>query len=152
MPNIAIASDHRGYKLKEVILEYLRELDLDYIDFGPDVKERVDYPEFASYVAQYVSRNLHSKGILICGTGNGMNIVANKYPNVYSVLCNDVKSARLGREHNDANILVIGADYVDEKTAKKIVKVWLTTKFAGGRYKRRIEMIKEIEKGLYNSV
>ena len=148
MLKIAIGSDHAGFQLKEAIKKYLKELGYDYEDFGTDSEEPVNYPDFAAEVARVVNKNVCSKGILICGSGIGMSIVANKFPGVRAALYYDVTSAKLSREHNDANILTIGARMVDKKKAKEIVKAWLTTEFAGGRHKKRIDKIKEIEKEL----
>ena len=148
MLKIAIGSDHAGFQLKEEIKKYLKESEYDFEDFGTDSEERADYPDFAAKVANAVSKKIYPKGILICVTGIGMSIVANKFPEVRAALCYDVTTAKLSREHNDANILTIGARMIDQEKTKEIVKVWLTTEFLGGRYEKRIEKIKEIEKSL----
>ncbi len=143
---IAIASDHGGFPLKEIIKKYLDELGHECEDFGTMNEESVDYPDYASKVAKAVSENKFNKGILICGTGIGMSIVANKFPSVRAALCYDTETARLSREHNDANVLALGGRTTDSKLAKEIVHVWLTTEFSGERHLRRVNKIKDIEK------
>ena len=143
---IAIASDHGGFSLKEIIKKYLDELHYEYEDFGTTSEEPVDYPDYALKVAKAVSENQFDKGILVCGTGIGMSIVANKFPGVRAALCYDTESARLSREHNYANVLTLGGRTTDPELAKEIVYVWLTTEFAGERHLRRVNKIKEIEK------
>ncbi len=142
---IAIASDHAGFPLKETIKKYLDDLGYEYKDFGTTNEESVDYPDYASKVAKAVSENKFEKGILICGTGIGMSIVANKFPGVRAALCYDVETARLSREHNDANVLTLGGRTTNHELAKEIVHVWLTTEFVGERHLRRVNKIKEID-------
>lgn len=143
---IAIASDHAGFEMKEEVKLFLKELGHDVKDFGTNSKEPVDYPDFALKVAIAVSKNEFERGIIFCGTGLGMSIAANKVPGIRAVPCYDIKAAELSREHNDANILAIGARLTDLETAKEIIKVWLETDFLGGRHLKRIEKIKDIEK------
>ncbi len=143
---IAIASDHAGFELKEKIKEYLKELNYKYKDFGTDNKESVDYPDYAQKVAESVAKKESDRGILICGSGIGMCMVANKIPEIRAALCHDVETAKLSREHNDANILTFGARMIDENTAKEMVKVWLNTEFLGDRHLRRVNKIKDIER------
>jgi len=152
---IAIASDHAGFPLKEIIKKYLGELGYEYEDFGTTSEESVDYPDYAFKVAEAVSENKFDnrfdRGILICGTGIGMSIAANKVPGIRAALCYDAETARLSREHNDANVLALGSRTTNSELAKEIVRVWLTTDFAGAgpggeRHLRRINKIKEIEK------
>jgi len=146
---IAIASDHAGRELKEDIKVFLKELGVsNAVDMGTNGNEAVDYPDYGIPVAEKVSRGELEKGILICGTGIGMSIVANKFPNVRAALVNDVYSARMAREHNDANILVIGGRIAGKGLAREMVKTWLGARFEGGRHQRRLDKIKEIEKGM----
>jgi ribose 5-phosphate isomerase B len=143
---IAIGSDHAGFELKERIKKYLEKLGYDYKDFGTDNTESVDYPDYALKVAEAVAKKEYDRGILICGSGIGMCMAANKVPEIRAAFCPTVELAKLSREHNDANVLTFGARIIDEKTAKDIVKVWLKTEFAGERHLRRVNKIKEIEK------
>ncbi len=142
---IAIGCDHAGIALKKEILPVLKELSIEQEDFGTDSEEPVDYPDFGEKVSQAVSDNRVERGILICGTGIGMSIVANKFPGVRAALCRDEYSAKMSRLHNDANLLVLPGRLIDKETAKGIVKIWFTTPFEGGRHQRRIEKIKAIE-------
>jgi ribose 5-phosphate isomerase B len=142
---IAIASDHAGFEMKEQIKTFLNRLGYEVEDFGTDNEKPVDYPDFALKVANAVSKQKFERGILFCVTGLGMCIAANKVPGIRAVPCHDIETARLSREHNDANILTIGARSTDLKTAEEIIKVWLETNFLGERHLRRIEKIKDIE-------
>ena len=143
---IGLACDHGGFELKEELKAFLKSIGIEPIDMGTFNEDSVDYPDFGVLVAEKVSRGELEKGILICGTGIGMSIVANKFPRVRAALANDLYSSRCSREHNDANILVIGGRIVGKELAKEIVKVWLETPFAGGRHKRRLEKIEALEK------
>jgi len=143
---IAIGSDHAGYELKERIKELLTDLDLDFTDFGTNSLDSVDYPDIGCKVAEAVANNEYDRGILVCGTGIGMSITANKVPGIRAALCHDLFSARLSREHNDANTLVLGARVLGYGIALEIVHTWLLTEFVGGRHNRRISKIAEIEK------
>ncbi|MEK6791173.1 MAG: ribose 5-phosphate isomerase B [Deltaproteobacteria bacterium] len=143
---IAIASDHAGLELKLDLKEFLKELGLDALDMGVDNDASVDYPDYGSPVAEKVSTGEVKKGVLICGTGVGMSILANKFRGVRAALVSDVYTARMSREHNDANILVIGGRIVGKGLAREILRTWLETKFAGGRHQRRLDKITEIEK------
>jgi ribose 5-phosphate isomerase B len=143
---IGLASDHGGYELKEELKTFLKSLGVESIDMGTFSEDSVDYPDFGILVAEKISRRELEKGILICGTGIGMSIVANKFPGIRAALVNDLYSSRCAREHNDANILIIGGRIVGKELAKEIVKVWLETPFAGGRHKRRLEKIEALEK------
>lgn len=142
---IALGSDHGGYELKEEIKRYLEEAKIDYKDFGTFSTESVDYPDIAIPVAEAVSEDEYERGILICGTGIGMSITANKFKGVRAALCHDIFSARATREHNDSNLLTMGDRVIGKQLALEIVKVWLDTEFHGGRHARRINKIKEIE-------
>ena len=143
---IGLACDHGGFELKEELKTFLKSLGVEPIDMGTFNEDSVDYPDFGVLVAEKVSRGELEKGILICGTGIGMSIVANKFPRVRAALANDLYSSRCSREHNDANILIIGGRIVGKELAKEIVKVWLETPFAGGRHKRRLEKIEALER------
>ncbi len=143
---IGLASDHGGFELKEELKAFLKSLGVEPIDMGTFNEESVDYPDFGILVAEKVSRGELERGILICGTGIGMSIVANKFTGIRAALVNDLYSSRCAREHNDANILIIGGRIVGKELAKEIVKVWLETPFAGGRHKRRLEKIEALER------
>lgn len=146
MERIAIASDHAGLELKEEIKRFLQEEGMEVIDMGTNNSERVDYPDYGIPVARKVSSGEIGKGILICGTGIGMTIVANKFPGVRAALVSDIYMARMAKEHNDANILVIGGRVVGKGLAVEMVRTWLHSTFQGGRHQRRIDKIREIEK------
>ena len=143
---IAIGSDHGGYDLKEVIVRYLQKNGHQTIDFGCHSKDSVDYPDFGIGVARAVASGSVDRGVLICTTGIGMSIAANKVKGIRAALCTDVLTARMSRQHNDANVLVLGAKIVSEPLALDIVKEWITASFEGGRHQRRIDKIKELEK------
>ena len=142
---IGLACDHGGFELKEELKTFLKSLGVEPIDLGTFNEDSVDYPDFGVLVAEKVSRGELEKGILICGTGIGMSIVANRFPRIRAALANDLYSSRCSREHNDANILIIGGRIVGKELAKEIVKVWLETPFAGGRHKKRLEKIEALE-------
>ncbi|MAT14298.1 MAG: ribose 5-phosphate isomerase B [Planctomyces sp.] len=142
---IAVASDHRGFDVKGKILHLLNNLGHEGLDFGPDGEESVDYPDFASKVARAVSRKEADRGILICGTGMGMCIVANKFSDVRAAPCHDDLTAEMSRLHNDANVLCLSADLLGDRLVHRMVEIWLETKFEGGRHARRLEKIKEFE-------
>jgi len=142
---IAIGCDHAGVALKNEITPILKELAVDWEDVGTKTEESVDYPDFGEKVSELVSNGKMERGILICGTGIGMSIVANKFPGVRAALCSEAFSATMSRLHNDANLLVLPGRIIDGKTAAEIVKVWFTTPFEGGRHQRRLDKIKEIE-------
>ena len=142
---IAIGSDHGGFALKEKIIKFLEENNYLYKDFGTYDAASVDYPDYALQVAEAIAQGDYDRGILVCGTGIGIGIAANKVPGIRAALCNDTFSARASREHNDANILTIGERVVGPGLALDIVKVWLESEFSGGRHSRRVEKIREIE-------
>jgi len=142
---IAVASDHRGYLVKGKIVALLRELGHEGLDYGPDGTESVDYPDFAAKVAEAVSNGAVDRGILICGTGIGMCITANKFPGVRAALCHDDLTAEMSRLHNDANVLCLSADLLGERLVNRMVEIWVTTEFEGGRHARRIGKIQEVE-------
>ena len=145
MTKIAIASDHAGFVLKERLKAYLEKKGIGIKDLGTHSKKRCDYPKTAYSLAREVSSGRFKRGVLVCKTGIGNSIVANKLPRVRAALCYNVKAARLSREHNDSNILVLGSCFVNAKSAEKIIGAWLSTNFKGGRYKRRLDQIKKIE-------
>jgi len=142
---IAIGCDHAGVELKQQIVALLKDLHIECIDYGTDSTESVDYPDFGEKVSEAVSSDKIEKGILICGTGIGMSIVANKFPGVRASLCNELFTAKMSRLHNDANILVLGGRIVGRDLAKEIVKTWVSTPFEGERHRRRLEKISHIE-------
>jgi ribose 5-phosphate isomerase B len=145
---IAFGCDHGGVDLKEFLLKYLRSQGLDVRDFGTQGRQSVDYPDFAKEVSRRVSSGQAERGVLICTSGIGMSISANKFPGVRAALVQDVDSARSSREHNDANILVLSGAKTDGLLAQQIVEAWLATPFAGGRHQRRIDKIQQIEADL----
>lgn len=142
---VAIGADHGGYPLKEEIKQLLDSMQIEYQDFGCDSEESVDYPDFALPVAQKVAAGEFDRGILVCGTGVGMSIAANKIKGVRCALIHDLFSAKATREHNDSNVLAMGARVIGPGLAQEIVKVWLGTEFLGGRHARRIEKVTQIE-------
>ena len=142
---IAIGSDHGGYKLKEEIKRYLEEKEIEYTDCGTFDEESVDYPEIAQAVSTEVQDRHAEKGIIICRSGVGMSIVANKFKGIRCAKCNDEQEAKFSRMHNNANILALGADYMDTNKAIRIVRTWIATEFEGGRHESRVKMIEEIE-------
>ena len=145
---IYLAADHRGFKVKEELKKYLRRLGYNFEDLGNKIFDPADdYTDFAERVAKKVSREQENKGILICGSGIGMTIVANKFKKIRAALCFNEKMAQRARSHNDANILCLPADFLPLAKIKKIVKIWLETKFSNEEnHKRRIEKIKRYER------
>jgi ribose 5-phosphate isomerase B len=144
---IALGADHAGYAVKERIKELLHEEGYEVVDFGTHTSESVDYPDYARQVAQSVSQAESDRGILVCGTGIGMAITANKFRGIRAATCNDTYTARMAAEHTNANVLCVGARVVDADHAAAIVREWLKTKFGGGRHQRRLDKIDEIERG-----
>jgi ribose 5-phosphate isomerase B len=143
---LAIGSDHGGFELKREILSYLESLsNMQVADMGPATGDSVDYPDFGARVAEAVSTGEADRGILICGTGIGMSIVANRYPKVRAALCHDHFTAKMSREHNDANVLVMGERVIGRGVALEIVETWLETDFAGGRHQIRIDKIRNLK-------
>jgi ribose 5-phosphate isomerase B len=142
---IAIGADHAGFKLKESIKEFLKTLNVKVTDFGTNSRESVDYPDYAIPVAEAVAKKEFDFGILICGTGVGMSITANKVKGIRAALCNELFTARCSKEHNNANVLCMGGRIVGEELANEIVKTWLYTEFQGGRHQRRVKKIEEYE-------
>lgn len=142
---IAIGSDHGGYKLKEEIKKYLDEKEIKYKDFGTMSEESIDYPIIAKEVAKSVQSNECERGIVICRSGIGMSICANKFKGIRCTPCYTEETAKYSRMHNDSNILALGADYVTTNEAICILRIWLATEFEGGRHEERLKLIEEIE-------
>jgi len=146
MDLISIASDHGGFSLKLDIVSFLNELGYEVKDMGPKNQKSVDYPDYGIRIAQVVTQNTGSRGILICGTGIGMSIVVNRFPGIRGTLCSDLYTAKLCREHNDSNILIMGGRIVGHGLAREIVSVWLKTPFDGGRHQKRLDKINQLDK------
>lgn len=142
---VVVGSDHGGYILKNTVIEVLTDLQIDFEDYGVFEEKSVDYPDIAQRVSQAVADNKFDKGILLCGTGIGVSIVANKIKGVRAALCGDVFSAVRSREHNDANVLCLGARVIGKGSAEMILKAWLTTEFLKGRHAKRVDMITALE-------
>ena len=138
---IALGSDHAGLELKEDLRSYLAEMKIDALDLGTYSKDSVDYPDVAVKVAEMVAQGEVERGLLICGTGIGMSIVANRFAGVRAALCHDLYTARISREHNNANILALGGRVTGKGLAREILKVFLETEFQGGRHERRVQKI-----------
>lgn len=147
--NIAIGSDHAGYEFKQEIIKYLEDEGYQYKDMGTDSTESIDYPDYGYKVASAVAEGEYDKGILICGTGIGMSITANKVKGIRAALCHDVFSARATRNHNNSNVLAMGARVIGIGLALEIVKTWLGEDFDGGRHQRRVDKMHSIERGEY---
>ena len=144
---IAVGSDHRGVLMREKIVRLLNDLGQEVDDVGTNEDQRVDYPDIAAVVARKVSKGEVDRGILICGTGLGMAIVANKFPGVRAAPCHDSVTAELSRRHNDLNVLCLSGDILGERLVDRLVETWLNTEFEGGRHLRRVEKVKAIEQG-----
>ncbi|RPI47510.1 MAG: ribose 5-phosphate isomerase B [Chloroflexi bacterium] len=143
---IALGSDHAGFELKEDLRVRLAGLKIEVLDLGAKDESPVDYPDIGASVAEKVSRGEVERGVLICGSGIGMSIGANRFPGVRAALCHDVYTSRMSREHNDANLLVLGGRLIEKGLAREIVKVWLATGFEGGRHQKRLDKIAALEK------
>lgn len=141
---IPIASDHAGYELKLKVIDHLRQRGIDVRDFGTDSTDSCDYPDFAHPVGSAVNRGDYPRGIVICGSGNGVQMTVNKYPGVRCALCWTPEIAHLARQHNDANIVSIPARFVSADTALAILDQFLDTPFEGGRHTRRVEKISQL--------
>ena len=141
MKTIFISSDHAGFELKETIKNYLRNKKIKFIDLGPMNDSKVDYPDYAHKVARKVKVNKSNVGILVCGSGTGMNIAANKHKNVRAAQCFNLKSTKLSRLHNDANIITLGSRLISKKNALRFISIFLNTKFEGGRHIKRVKKI-----------
>ena len=141
MKKIFLSSDHAGYKLKEFIKLHLDKKKISYTDLGPYNGDRVDYPDFAHKVAKKVKINKNHIGILVCGSGLGMNMTANKHKNIRAAQCFNIRSTKLSRLHNDANIITLGSRLLTKKNALNCVSVFISTQFEGGRHTKRIKKI-----------
>ena len=148
MKKIAIASDHGGFDLKESVIYSMREKDLEIDDLGPSSDDSVDYPDYGIKIAQAIIEQKVERGIVICGTGVGMSIVVNRFPGIRGTLCSDAYTAKMCREHNDSNILIMGGRVISKDLALEIVRIWLKTEFEGGRHQRRLDKINEINANL----
>jgi len=145
MKPVAIASDHAGYRLKEIVKAVLEEDGVPLKDYGAHSEESCDYPDFAAPAARAVSEGESDRAILCCGSAGGMAIVANKFPGVRAVACHDEWTTRMSRQHNDANVLALGGRVVDAEEARRLVRLWLGTAFEGGRHARRVSKISDLE-------
>lgn len=138
---IAIGSDHAGFELKEFLRDNLKDSNIELTDYGTKSEDSVDYPEYGFNVANDVSKGIQNKGILVCGSGIGMSIIANKVDNIRAALCLNEEQAKLSRQHNNSNVLVLAGRMTDKNVALQILNSWLSTDFEGGRHERRIEKI-----------
>ena len=141
MKKIVIASDHAGYSLKEYVKKFLIRNKLSIRDVGTKNNERVDYPDYAHKLSKVLKKNKKTIGVLICGSGQGMIMAANKHKNIRAALCYNTKSTKLSRLHNDANIITLGSRLISKKNAIKFINIFLRTKFEGGRHKKRVKKI-----------
>ena len=148
MKKIAIASDHGGFELKETVIGYLLNDGWEIDDLGPSNESSVDYPDYGIKLAEIIANKKVERGIVICGTGVGMSIVVNRFPGIRGTLCSDIYTAKMCREHNDSNILIMGGRVIGKGLASEIVDTWLSTAFEGGRHQRRLDKINEIDANL----
>jgi len=144
---IAVGSDHRGVEMRSRVMDMLRTMGQEVFDVGSQQQQEVDYPDIAAEVARLVSSGEADRGILICGTGLGMCIVANKFPGVRAAPCYDELSAEVSRRHNDLNVLCLPGEIVGDRIVDRLVEVWLRTAFEGGRHARRLQKIRDLEQG-----
>jgi ribose 5-phosphate isomerase B len=143
---VALGADHAGFRLKETLKSWLIDHRYQVVDYGTHSPESVDYPDYAAQVAEAVAVQKVERGVLICGTGIGMTITANKVPGVRAALCSDLYTARMSREHNDANVLAMGGRLTGSEMALDILRMWLETDFAGDRQRRRLDKIGDLER------
>lgn len=143
---IAVGSDHRGFEVKKRLVDLLVRLGHEVIDDGTMTSESCDYPDIAQSVSEKVSRGQVDRAILVCGTGIGMSITANKFPGVRAAICNDPVTAEISRRHNDLNVLCLAGDLLGQRTIDRLIEIWLDTRFEGGRHARRLEKIARIER------
>ncbi|MEE3252825.1 MAG: ribose 5-phosphate isomerase B [Nitrospinota bacterium] len=148
MKKIAIASDHGGFDLKKNVISSLQNKGLEIEDLGPSNTDSVDYPDYGVKIAHAILEQRVERGIVICGTGVGMSIVVNRFPGIRGTLCSDVYTAKMCREHNDSNILIMGGRVIGKDLALEIVGIWLKTNFEGGRHQRRLDKINKIDANL----
>ena len=146
MHSVALGADHAGWELKEALKAWLMDAGCQVLDFGTHGPDSVDYPDYALQVAEAVTVGKVERGVLVCGTGIGMTIAANKVPGIRAALCGDVFTARMSREHNDANVLALAGRLTGRETGLEILRAWLDTPFAGGRHARRVDKIGELER------
>ena len=146
--HISVGSDHRGVGVKQQIVELLNRLGHDVNDVGVNTTDSVDYPDIAAQVGKSVSTEESERGILVCGTGIGMAIVANKFPGVRAAPCHDDLTAEMSRRHNDVNVLCLSADLLGHRLIDRMVEIWLTTEFEGGRHERRVKKICDLDQQL----
>jgi ribose 5-phosphate isomerase B len=146
MHSVALGADHAGWELKESLKAWLMDAGCQVLDFGTHGPDSVDYPDYALQVAEAVTVGKVERGVLVCGTGIGMTIAANKVPGIRAALCGDVFTARMSREHNDANVLALAGRLTGRETGLEILRAWLDTPFAGGRHARRVDKIGEMER------
>lgn len=143
---VAIAADHGGYELKDSMVEYIKSLGNEVVDLGTNSADSVDYPDYAKKVCEEIQQGNSDLGILICGTGIGMSLAANKFEGIRAACVSDVYSAKMSRNHNNANVLCIGARVIGDEVAKLIIKTFLENEFEAGRHQRRVDKIMAIEK------
>jgi len=143
---IALGADHAGFELKEALKGWLIDQGYQVLDYGTHSTDSVDYPDYAAQVALAVADQKVERGVLVCGTGIGMAITANKVPGVRAALCSDLYTARMSREHNDGNVLTLGGRLMGREMAVDILRMWLETDFAGGRHQRRVDKIADVER------
>ena len=149
---VALASDHAGFRVKEIAKQVLRDLGIPVEDFGADSEDSVDYPDYARRALTFIVGGKADRGVLVCGSGVGMSIVANKFPGIRAALVTDTKIAEMSRKHNDANVLVLPGWKMEREEAEAILKVWLRTEFEGGRHQRRLDKIRALEGDTGSSV
>lgn len=142
---IAVGTDHRGYGIRRLLIESLQRLGHEVLDLGSDSPDPVDYPDIAARVAGMVSNGQVDRGVLVCGTGLGMCIAANKFPGVRAAPCYDELTAEISRRHNDLNVLCLSGDLMSERLVERVIETWLNTPFDGGRHARRLEKIRKLE-------
>ena len=152
LKSIVMGCDHGGWELKEYLKQKLAEWGYPCTDIGTFSAESVDYPDFASAIAKAIQSGTAERGVLICGTGIGMSMAANKFPGIRAALCHDEFTARMSRQHNNANILVLGGRILGTELASNILKVWLTTEYERGRHQRRLDKISQIERENFKNV
>jgi ribose 5-phosphate isomerase B len=143
---VALGADHAGFHLKEALKAWLIDHGYQVVDYGTHSAESVDYPDYAAQVADAVADRKVERGVLVCGTGIGMTITANKVPGVRAALCSDLYTARMSREHNDTNVLALGGRLMGPEMAVDILRMWLETDFSGGRHRRRVDKIGDVER------
>ncbi len=143
---IAIGADHGGYKIKEEVKKYFDEVGIEYIDLGTESEERTDYPIYAKIVAEEILAKKADKGILLCRSGHGMAMVANKFKGIRAANISSEEDAKFAKSDDDINVITLGGDYLTTNKVIAIIRVWLGTEFKGGRYQERLDMIEEIEK------